>query len=82
MSQYISRFRQTQVAIAKDAGGYSLEEGRPITLRHLLTHTSGLSYGTGPASDLWENGKPSGMVLCRQGRTHRRFRFSNGRTAS
>ena len=54
LSQYIPRFRQTQVAIAKDAGGYSLEEGRPITLRHLLTHTSGLSYGTGPASDLWE----------------------------
>ncbi|MEQ8952659.1 MAG: serine hydrolase domain-containing protein, partial [Gammaproteobacteria bacterium] len=36
-------------------GGYRLEPARrQITLRHLLTHTSGVGYGSGPAQHAWE----------------------------
>ena len=54
VSQYIPEFEQTMVAVPRADGGYDLAKGRPILLRHLLTHTSGISYGTGPARDQWE----------------------------
>ena len=54
LARYIPEFANTQVAVGRENGGYDLEEGRPILLRHLLTHTSGISYGTGPARDLWD----------------------------
>jgi CubicO group peptidase (beta-lactamase class C family) len=53
LSRYIPEFADTQVAVPAAGGGYDLEDGRPITLRHLLTHTSGISYGGGPARDAW-----------------------------
>ena len=54
LAKYIPEFAETQVAVARKDGGYDLEAGRPITLRHLITHTSGISYGTGPASAEWD----------------------------
>ncbi len=54
LSRYIPEFANTQVAVPREDGDYDLEDGRPILLRHLLTHTSGISYGTGPARDLWD----------------------------
>lgn len=54
LSRYIPEFAHTQVAVERDAGGYDLVEGDPILLRHLLTHTSGISYGTGPARAEWD----------------------------
>lgn len=54
LARYIPEFANTQVAVGRENGGYDLEDGRPILLRHLLTHTSGISYGTGPARDLWD----------------------------
>ena len=56
LARYIPEFANTQVAVPREGGGYDLEEGRPILLRHLLTHTSGISYGTGPARELWDAG--------------------------
>ena len=53
LSRYIPEFAETQVAVARDGGGYDLVPGRPITLRHLLTHTAGIGYGGGLARDLW-----------------------------
>jgi CubicO group peptidase (beta-lactamase class C family) len=54
LANYIPEFAQTTVAVAREDGGYDIETGRAITLRHLITHTSGISYGTGPASAEWD----------------------------
>ncbi len=54
LSDYIPQFAETHVAVAREDGGYDTEPGRPITLRHLLTHMSGISYGTGPARVEWD----------------------------
>jgi CubicO group peptidase (beta-lactamase class C family) len=52
--RYFPEFRDTKVAVPRTAGGYDLVKvNRPITLRDLLTHTSGISYGTGPAAEEW-----------------------------
>ena len=56
VGRYLSEFARTQVAIARDGGGYEVVDARGrITIRQLLTHTSGVSYGNGPASDRWES---------------------------
>lgn len=55
LSKYLPAFSATTVAVALDEGGYYVVPAkRPITLRDLLTHTSGISYGNGPASELWQ----------------------------
>ena len=55
LGRYIPEWRDMQVAVPDGSGGYVLEDAaRPITIRHLLTHTAGVSYGSGPARDRWE----------------------------
>ncbi len=54
LSRYFPEWKDMQVAVTNGRGGYDLEPAeRAITLRHLLTHTGGMSYGTGPAADAW-----------------------------
>ena len=56
VGRYLPEFARTQVAVATSGGGYDVVDARErITIRQLLTHTSGVSYGTGPASDRWES---------------------------
>jgi CubicO group peptidase (beta-lactamase class C family) len=43
VSKFIPTFKQTTVM---EAGG-PVPTRRPVTIRHLLTHTAGISYGTG-----------------------------------
>lgn len=45
-SQFVPGFADAKVAVASDSGVELVPAKRPITIRHLLTHTSGYSYGT------------------------------------
>jgi CubicO group peptidase (beta-lactamase class C family) len=55
VSRYLPSFRNTTVARSREGGGYDVVAAvRPITLRHLLTHTAGIAYGSGPGADRWE----------------------------
>lgn len=55
VSKYIPEFAGARVAVQaadKDAKGYTtVPVKRPITIRDLLTHTAGISYGEGPAKN-------------------------------
>jgi CubicO group peptidase (beta-lactamase class C family) len=67
VSKYIPEFAKARVAVQseeKDAEGYSLVSlKRPITLRDLLTHTAGISYGEGPAANEYRAAGLSGWFL-------------------
>ena len=55
VSRFLPEFADTKVAVANDEGGYDLVPARrEITIRDLLTHTSGYDYGDGIAGDLWQ----------------------------
>lgn len=55
LDRYIPEFSDPIVAEPTDGDRYRLvPANRPITLRHLLTHTSGIGYGYGIAADAWE----------------------------
>ncbi len=53
---HIPSFARTNVAVANERGSVSqVPARRPITIRDLLTHTAGISYGTEPSvRDLYE----------------------------
>jgi CubicO group peptidase (beta-lactamase class C family) len=54
VGKYLPEFLETTVAVPREGGGYDVVPAdRPITIRDLLTHTSGFAYGTGIAGDEW-----------------------------
>lgn len=48
VSRYIPSFAHTTVAVKADSGRTIVPAKRSITIRDLLTHTAGISYGTDP----------------------------------
>ena len=67
VSKYIPEFKDTMVAVpetTKKGPGYKVVPAkRPITVRDLLTHTAGISYGDGPAKDLYKAAGLQGWFL-------------------
>jgi CubicO group peptidase (beta-lactamase class C family) len=64
VSKYLPEFRETSVAVSKPGGGYDIVKARrPITIRDLLTHTSGVGYGGGPAAERWQTAGITGWYF-------------------
>ncbi|HOW84930.1 MAG TPA: serine hydrolase domain-containing protein [Candidatus Aminicenantes bacterium] len=67
VGKYIPEFKATTVAVpdkAKKGPGYRVVPAkRQITIRDLLTHTAGISYGNGPAGDLYKAAGLQGWFL-------------------
>jgi CubicO group peptidase (beta-lactamase class C family) len=54
LGKHLPEWSKTTVAVPKSEGGYDVAPAkRAITIRDLLTHTAGISYGTGPAQKEW-----------------------------
>ena len=54
VGKHLPEWSSTRVAVGRPAGGYDVVPAkRRITIRDLLTHTAGISYGTGPAEAAW-----------------------------
>jgi CubicO group peptidase (beta-lactamase class C family) len=67
LSKYFPEFAGARVAVQaadKEAKGYTtVPVKRPITLRDLLTHTAGISYGDGPAREAYAEAGIRGWFL-------------------
>lgn len=68
VSKFIPSFKETTVAVPPPAGGVEgsfsvVKAKRPITIRDLLTHTSGISYGYGPAAALYKEANVQGWYF-------------------
>jgi CubicO group peptidase (beta-lactamase class C family) len=64
IGKHLPEWENTTVAVATPAGGYeTVPAKRPITIRDLLTHTAGISYGDGPAEKAWRDAGLSGWYF-------------------
>jgi len=64
VSRYLPAFRNTTVASPREGRGYDVVPAeRQITIRHLLTHTAGIAYGSGNGADRWEGAGITGWYF-------------------
>jgi CubicO group peptidase (beta-lactamase class C family) len=70
VSKFIPEFADSQVVVKGDDGATELVPARtPMTIQHLLTHTSGLTYGKEPEVEAFyteyevRTGRESGLTL-------------------
>lgn len=64
VGKHLPEWQQTGVGVARPDGGYEVvPASRPITIRDLLTHTAGISYGNGPAEQAWQDAGQMGWYF-------------------
>ena len=67
VGKYLPEWMETTVAVAIDGGGYyEVPAERPITIRDLLTHTSGIPYGAwlnGLTDEVWQEAGITGWYF-------------------
>ena len=64
LGRYLPAFTETTVAVPGENGGYDvIPADRPVTIRDLLTHTAGISYGYGPGGDRWSQAGITGWYF-------------------
>jgi CubicO group peptidase (beta-lactamase class C family) len=72
VGKYLPEYMETKVAVARDGGGYDVvKAARRITVRDLLTHTSGFGYGAGVGGDLWAAANQTGYYFADRDETIR-----------
>jgi CubicO group peptidase (beta-lactamase class C family) len=73
VGKYLPEFMETKVAVAQEgATAYDVVKARrPITVRDLLTHTSGFGYGAGVGGDLWAAAGQTGYYFAHRDETIR-----------
>ena len=73
VSKFVPAFKKTTVALPPPAGAVPgspvsvVPAKREITIRDLLTHTAGLSYGNGPAEEQWKAAGIQGWYFADRG---------------
>jgi CubicO group peptidase (beta-lactamase class C family) len=73
VGKYLPEYMETTVAVVDGDGGYEvIAAKRQITIRDLLTHTSGVGYGDGPAAELWEEAGIQGWYFANRDEPIRR----------
>lgn len=64
ISKYLPEFASMKVAVKSDSGLFDLvDANRQITIRDLLTHSSGIGYGYGIAEEAWQEAGVQGWYL-------------------
>lgn len=75
VSKYLPAFANSVVAVSAPEGSpadvkfITVKVRRPIEIRDLLTHTAGLTYGDGPAAELYKKANLSGWYFANHDET-------------